>query len=101
MIFSRPRFWDGLWEGIIGRVIRNVLFHRDRQLAGGIHYAEEYLRKGLPAILPGKPGVKQGTHLISPRLHVETAATVQNDDCLGVELRGVQDQVVLKFWQSE
>jgi hypothetical protein len=39
--------------------------------------------------------MEQGSHSIDPRLHIEAAAPVQNDDRPLIQLRGIHDQVVL------
>ena len=45
--------------------------------------------------------MKQGRHFIDPRLHVKATATVQYDNCSGIQLRRILDQVVLKFREPE
>ena len=45
--------------------------------------------------------MKHGCHSINPRLHIEAAAAVQNDDGSGIQPGSVYDQIVLKLRQAE
>ena len=45
--------------------------------------------------------MKQRGHFIDPRLHIEAAAAVQDDDRPGIQLRSIHYQIVLKLRQAE
>ena len=45
--------------------------------------------------------MKQGRHFLDPRLYVEATAAVQDDNCPGIQLRRILDQIILKLRQPE
>ena len=45
--------------------------------------------------------MNQGRHFIDPRLHVEAAAAVQNDDGSAIQIGSIHDQIVLELRQAE
>ncbi|RML74959.1 hypothetical protein ALP82_05137 [Pseudomonas savastanoi pv. fraxini] len=88
-------------EGSVSRVVFDVAFDTDRQLARRVDLAEQDLGQSLTTVLTRVEGMQRYRNLFDPVAHLQTRTAIHGHHGVRVDLGDVLDQLVLELRQIE